>query len=113
MLAVRRAPGRSEAAHPPLLSGSLRTPTMSGHAFYEEAVVWDQHGCLPLRPDSSAVEQLALYAESGGDFVFINLGMDSPPPLHTLEVPSAFFKSVLHREQRVPPVRAAPQGAPA
>ena len=84
---------------------------MSGHAFYEDAVVWDQHGCLPLRPDSSAVEELDLYAESGVDFVSINIGMDSTPPLDTLKVLSAFRHGVLQREDRFALVGSAPDVA--
>lgn len=39
--------------------------------------------------DESAVEDLARYAESGVEFVFINVGMDSTAPLDTLKVLSA------------------------
>ncbi len=73
---------------------------MGGRALYDEAVVWDQHGCLPLRPEASAVEELVLYAESGVDFISINVGMDSTPPLDTLKVLSAFRNGVLQREDR-------------
>jgi membrane dipeptidase len=78
---------------------------------HDDAVVWDQHGCLPLRPDESAVEALALYAESGVDFVSINVGMDSTPPLDALKVLSAFRNGVLHREERYVLVRSAPDVA--
>src|SRR5258708_8297127 len=84
---------------------------MSGRALYEEAVVWDQHGCLSLRPDASAVEELALYPESGVDFVSINVGLDSTPPLDPLKVLSAFRRGVLHREDRFALVGSAPDVA--
>jgi membrane dipeptidase len=84
---------------------------MGGRALYAEAVVWDQHGCLPLRPEASAVEDLALYAESGVDFVSINVGMDSTPPLDTLKVLSAFRRGVLQREDRFALVGSAPDVA--
>jgi membrane dipeptidase len=64
------------------------------------AVVWDQHGCLPLRPDESAIEDLALYADSGVDFISINVGMDSTPQVETLEILAAFRQAVLQREDR-------------
>jgi membrane dipeptidase len=78
-----------------------------GPDLYREAVVWDQHGCLPLRPDESAVDDLALYAESGVDFISINVGMDSTPPLDALKVLSAFRHAVLQREDRFALVRSA------
>jgi membrane dipeptidase len=80
---------------------------MGGRALYEEALVWDQHGCLPLRPDESAVEELALYAKSGVDFVSINVGMDSTPPLDALKVLSAFRRGVLQREEQFVLVESA------
>jgi membrane dipeptidase len=73
---------------------------------FEEALVWDQHGCLPLRPDESAIEELALYAESGVDFVSINVGMDSTPQLDTLQILAAFRHAVLQRDDRFALVRS-------
>jgi membrane dipeptidase len=64
-----------------------------------------------LRPDESAVEDLALYAESGVDFVSINIGMDSTPPLDALKVLSAFRRGVLQREERFVLVRSVPDVA--
>jgi membrane dipeptidase len=75
---------------------------------YADALVWDQHGCLPLRAEESAVDDLALYAESGVDFISINVGMDSTPPLDTLKLLSAFRHAVLQREGRFALVRSAP-----
>ena len=72
------------------------------------ALVWDQHGCLPLRPDESAVDELRAYAEAGVDFVSINVGMDSTPPLEAVRVLSAFRNGVLQRVERYALVRSAP-----
>jgi membrane dipeptidase len=60
-----------------------------------------------LRPDESAVDDLALYAESGVDFVSINAGMDSTPPLDTMKILSAFRRGVLQREDSFALVRSA------
>src|ERR1700693_1336376 len=68
----------------------LRWMVAMGRDLYKEAVVWDQHGCLPLRPEESAIDELALYAESGVDFISINVGMDSTPPRDALKVLTAF-----------------------
>ncbi len=69
--------------------------------------MWDQHGCLPLRPDESAVGDLALYSDSGVDFISINVGMDSTPPADALKILSAFRDAVLSREDRFTLVRSA------
>jgi membrane dipeptidase len=61
-----------------------------------------------LRPEESAVEDLALYRESGVDFVSINVGMDSTSRLDTLRVLSAFRGGVLQREDRFTLVGSAP-----
>src|SRR5258708_40257761 len=74
----------------------------------DDRVVWDQHGCLPLRPDESAVDDLRAYAEAGVDFVSINVGTDSTPPLKALKVLSAFRDGVRQRAERFALVRSAP-----
>ena len=74
---------------------------------HADALVWDQHGCLPLTPDGSAIDDLELYAESGVDFVSINVGMDANPPLDTIRVLSAFRHAVLQREDRFVLARSA------
>lgn len=60
-------------------------------------LVWDQHGCLPLRPDSDAVDQLALYRRAGVDFISINVGFDAVPALDAVKVLAAFRRGVLAR----------------
>jgi membrane dipeptidase len=82
----------------------VETPAQVLHA---DALVWDQHGCLPLTPDGSAIDSLELYAESGVDFVSINVGMDATPPLQTLRVISAFRHAVRQRDDRYVLARSA------
>ena len=74
---------------------------------FAETLVWDQHGCLPLRPDGSTIDDLTLYHESGVDFVSINVGMDSTPPLDAVKVLSAFRHAALQQEDRYTLVRSA------
>lgn len=41
----------------------------------DSSLVWDNHGCLPLRPhDENFLPRLALYRSSGVDVVMINVG---------------------------------------
>jgi membrane dipeptidase len=74
---------------------------------FTETLVWDQHGCLPLTPVGSTIDDLALYRDSGVDFVSINVGMDSTPPLDTMKVLSAFRHAVLQQADRYTLVRSA------
>jgi len=69
-------------------------------ALHADALVWDQHGCLPLRPDEAAVEQLELYRRAGVDYVSINVGMDLNSPLDTFKVTAAFRRGLLARPDR-------------
>jgi membrane dipeptidase len=41
-------------------------------------LVWDNHGCMPLRPhDTAFLPQLARYAKAGVDVVSLNVGFDA------------------------------------
>lgn len=41
----------------------------------DDALVWDNHGCLPLRPhDETYLPQLRRYRDAGVDVAFINVG---------------------------------------
>jgi len=43
----------------------------------ERSLVWDNHGCMPLRPgDESFLPQLSRYAKAGVDVVGLNVGFD-------------------------------------
>lgn len=67
---------------------------------HSDALVWDQHGCLPLRPDEIAVDELELYRQAGVDVVSINVGFDLTSPLETLKVAAAFRRGILERNDR-------------
>jgi membrane dipeptidase len=67
---------------------------------HADAIVWDQHGCLPLRPDEDAVDQLELYRTAGVDAVSINIGFDVTSALDTFKVTAAFRRGILARQDR-------------
>jgi membrane dipeptidase len=69
-------------------------------ALHDEALVWDQHGCLPLRPNADAIDDLELYRRSGVDFVSVNVGFDVTSPLDTIKVLAAFRQGVRARPDR-------------
>lgn len=48
---------------------------MNAKALITSSLVWDNHGCMPLRPlDGDFLPQLELYRSSGVDVVMINVG---------------------------------------
>lgn len=49
--------------------------TMSSASLLRSSLVWDNHGCMPLRPlDETFLPQLELYRTSGVDVAMINIG---------------------------------------
>jgi membrane dipeptidase len=69
-------------------------------ALHADALVWDQHGCLPLRPDEDAVDELELYRRAGVDLVSINVGMDLTPTVEAFKVLAAFRRGLLAKPDR-------------
>ena len=52
-------------------------------ALHRDALVWDNHGCMPFEDVERWLDQLARYRDSGVDVAVINIG-DSDQPLETL-----------------------------
>lgn len=44
--------------------------------FHQAILVWDNHGCLPLRPDDSFLPELERYRRSGVNVVSLNISFD-------------------------------------
>jgi membrane dipeptidase len=56
-------------------------------ALIEQSVVWDNHGCMPLRADDEVfLPQLSRYAKSGVDVVGLNVGFDGMPWQQTVSM---------------------------
>lgn len=45
----------------------------------DEAIVWENHACMPLRADDRFLPQLERYRQSGYSVVTLNIGMDHNP----------------------------------
>jgi membrane dipeptidase len=73
---------------------------LAAAALHADSLVWDQHGCLPLRPDEDAIDLLELYAAGGADVVSINVGMDVTPPREALQIVAAFRRALEARSER-------------
>ena len=58
-----------------------KTPTDTrARQLLNTSLVWDNHGCMPLRPgDDEFLTQLVRYAKSGVDVVGLNVGFDGLP----------------------------------
>ncbi len=65
-----------------------------------ETLVWDNHGCMPLRhEDESFLSQLARYRNSGVDVVSLNVGFDVLPWENTIHMIAQFRRWIsLHEE---------------
>ncbi len=61
----------------------------------EHTLVWDNHGCMPLRPDDeSFLPQLARYRDAGVTAVTLNVGYDEVPWDNTFRMLDAFRRWV-------------------
>lgn len=55
------------------------------------SLAWDNHGCMPLRPnDAKFLPQLARYKKAGFDVVSLNAGFDAEPWMNTVAVLAHF-----------------------
>ncbi len=65
--------------------------TPEAAALHADALAWDNHACMPLRPDGAFLPQLARCKQAGLDVVTLNVMFDAvawPDGLHVL----AFFR---------------------
>jgi len=61
------------------------------------SLIWDNHGCMPLRPDDEEfLPQLARYRAAGVDVVSLNVGFDAVPWENTVRM-LAHFRSWVAR----------------
>ena len=56
-------------------------PKLSARAtdLMNSTVVWDNHGCMPIRADDSFLPQLERYRRAGFNVVSINVGYADTP----------------------------------
>lgn len=66
---------------------------------HAEALVWEQHCCLPLDPDTD-VDVLWRYAKAGASFVSVNAGYAPHDVADTIRVLSGFRRQLLARPDR-------------
>lgn len=65
------------------------------------AFVWDNHGCMPLRPDDERfLPQLERYAKSGVRIAALNVGFDAVPWAQTFQM-LAQFRRWIRRHPRL------------
>ncbi len=63
-------------------------------------LVWDNHGCMPLRPDDEEfLPRLQRYRDAGVDVASLNVGFDAVAWEHTLLV-LAHFRAWLRRRPK-------------
>lgn len=72
-------------------------------ALHTDALIWDNHTCLPLRPDASFLPQLQRFRDAGVNMVSINVTFDGIMPWYDGMKVLAYFRDWLlnHPEQFV------------
>lgn len=90
-------------------------PGESAATLHRDALVWDAHSCLPLRPDAD-LGRLSRHKAAGADYVSINVGMDMTPAADVMAVLAAFSDGIRARPDdfvlagTVADIRRAKQG---
>ena len=69
----------------------------AARALHADALVWDAHSCLPLKPDAD-LGALARHKAAGADFVSVNVGMDMTPIADVVRV-LAGYRAWLERHR--------------
>ncbi|QTH20198.1 membrane dipeptidase [Rhizorhabdus wittichii] len=75
--------------------GGERFP--AARALLARNLVWDNHGCMPLRTDMAFLPQLARYREAGVDVAMLNIGFDLASVEEHVRVLAAFRAWLLAR----------------
>jgi membrane dipeptidase len=63
-------------------------------------IVWDNHGCMPLRADETFLPQLERYRNSGVNVISLNIGMADLPLMDHLQVLSFMRRWIAQRPQQ-------------
>lgn len=72
--------------------------TTRSHRLIADALVWDNHACMPLRPDDDRfLPQLQRYRQTGVDVVTLNVGFDGVPWQTNFDMLDAFRRWVRAR----------------
>ena len=66
---------------------SERAASAAIRGIMRDAIVWDSHACMPLRPeDATFLPQLARHKAAGASFVSLNVGFGATPLAVTLKL---------------------------
>lgn len=71
--------------------------SLRAQSLLRAAIVWDNHGCMPLRADASFLPQLERYRNAGVNIVSLNIGMADIPLLEHLRVVSFIRRWIAQR----------------
>jgi membrane dipeptidase len=77
----------------------LSSPNARARALLASSVVWDAHGCMPLRADAGFLPQLERYRSSGVTVASLNVGMAEIPWTEHLRVLSFMRQWIAKRPE--------------
>lgn len=97
-MTMRIGNGRADRERMSMTNGSDRAIDERMSALLSDALIWDNHGCMPLRPgDDSFLPQLQRYRKAGVDVVSLNVGFDAVPWSATVQVLAHFRRWLRQR----------------
>lgn len=80
---------------------SVVDESKTAKALIASSLVWDNHGCMPLRPfDEDFLPQLELYRQSGVDVAIINIGFGEQSVEEHLRMLAHFRRWITARNDR-------------
>jgi membrane dipeptidase len=78
----------------------MQPATTRTRALVDSAIVWDNHGCMPLRADATHLPDLERYRRAGVTIVSLNVGMAGMSLLEHLRVLSFMRQWIACRPER-------------
>ena len=68
---------------------------------HQAALVWDNHGCLPIRCDESFLPEISRYRAAGVDMVSINVGFGDMPWQRHIEMQAHYRQWLAARPEEI------------
>src|ERR1700761_9344665 len=80
-------------------SMATESPSPRTRALLASSIVWDNHGCMPLRADASFLPQLERYRNAGVTVASLNVGYAEIPWAEHMRVLSFMRQWIVRRPE--------------
>ena len=78
----------------------MQSPNARARELLRSSIVWDNHGCLPVKPDARFLPELERYLQSGMTVVSINVGFANMSLIQHLDVLSFMRRWIALRPEK-------------